>query len=298
MRNDTLLIMGALAMLSPACSVDDEPGPGPDDRGDTGGATQGSSSGGSTGETRGPADSDTSEPPDSGGATEGESGGGGGSDGGATSGGGGTTGNGSSGDGSTGDPGTAGETGGEGDTGQSPIECEGYDEADYPEGRASFTIENGRAIMAGVIGSSTPGEVRRLLDEHPEVEVVVMPFVPGSEDDVANLEAARLLHEAGLHTCLPSQGLIASGGVDFFLAGTRRAAGAGGLVGVHSWAAGNGLEGGDLPRDDPEHRRYLDYYAEIGIDESFYWFTLDAAPSDDVHWMTPSELERYGVLTE
>ena len=29
----------------------------------------------------------------------------------------------------------------------------------------------------------------------------------------------------------------------------------------------------------------------------FYWFSLQAAPSDGIHEMTPGELSRYGVLT-
>ena len=50
-----------------------------------------------------------------------------------------------------------------------------------------------------------------------KVRVIVMPFVPGSADDVANLKAGRMLREAGLKTCVPSEGLVASGGVDLFL---------------------------------------------------------------------------------
>ncbi len=39
----------------------------------------------------------------------------------------------------------------------------------------------------------------------------------------------------------------------------------------------------------------VDYYADMGIDEEFYWFTLDAASSDGIHWMTQDELSSYGL---
>ena len=39
-------------------------------------------------------------------------------------------------------------------------------------------------------------------------------------------------------------------------------------------------------RDHEEHRVYLDFYEEMGIPEAFYWFTLEAASADEVHWMS------------
>lgn len=193
------------------------------------------------------------------------------------------------------------ETGSEAgsETGSEPITCEGFDEADYDDVPATFELlGDGRAIMAGYIDGSTPAALASLLNDNPDLELLIMPFVPGSADDVANLQAGRMLHAAQVATCVPSTGLIASGGVDFFLAGSQRVAPQGAMLGVHSWATGGGIEGGELPMDHPEHSLYLDYYADIGIDGAFYWFTLEAAPSDGIHWMTPEEMATYGVLTE
>lgn len=162
---------------------------------------------------------------------------------------------------------------------------------------ASFVVEGDEAVMAGVIDSSTPAEVRDLIDDHPEVTTIVMVDVPGSDDDVANLEASRLIRAAGFATHVPADGEIASGGVDFFLAGATRSYGPGAIFSVHSWAAGDGRTGADLPQDDPEHDLYLDYYAEMDVDEDFYWFTLEAAPADSFHDMTEAELERFGFDT-
>ncbi len=183
------------------------------------------------------------------------------------------------------------------DSGPEELTCEGYLESDYPDVPATFEVEGDRAVMYGIIDSSTPGVVEELLQQNPSLEVLIMPFVPGSMDDYSNLYAARMVREAGLATCVPSTGAIASGGVDFFIAGVQRSAREGALLGVHSWGAGD-MDGRDVPKDSPLHDDYIDYYEEMGIAEDFYWFTLEAAPADDIHWMTRDEIEEYELETE
>lgn len=180
------------------------------------------------------------------------------------------------------------------------VQCSlgGLDEAAQDYMSATFEVEGNTAFMNGVIDGTTPGEVRDLIEDYPEVRRIVMENVDGSDDDEANLRAARRVREHGFHTHVPADGLIASGGTDFFIAGTTRTVENGGRVGVHSWAAGDDTEGADLPDDHPDHEPYLDYYWEMGIPEDFYWFTLDAAPSSDMHWMTQEELAHYEIVTE
>lgn len=91
--------------------------------------------------------------------------------------------------------------------------------------------------------------------------------------------------------------MVASGGVDFFLAGTQRRIAKGALVGVHAWSDGFN-SATDLADDDPAHQSYLDFYKTVGIDPQFYWYTLDAAPADDMHWMTDDELRRFSIATQ
>lgn len=161
-----------------------------------------------------------------------------------------------------------------------------------------FVVEGADATMSGEIGSSTPDEVRQLIADNPEVTTIVMVDVPGSGDDRANLEASRLVREAGLATHLDADGFVASGGVDFYLAGVERTFDEGARFGVHSWATSDGIEGKDVDPDDPQHLDYLDYYEEVGISADFYWFTLEAAPADDYHIMTDEELDTYGFATD
>ena len=126
----------------------------------------------------------------------------------------------------------------------------------------------------------------------------MLTSVPGSADDEGNLELGRMLRGAGVTTYLPAQALVASGGTDLFLSGAKRIMERGAMVGVHSWADGDGTVGGKIPRDNPAHQMYLDYYREMGIPEDFYWFTLQAAPPEGIHWMTEAELQDYAIYTE
>ena len=98
-------------------------------------------------------------------------------------------------------------------------ECKQPTVEGLPYEAATFEIEAETAFMYGVIDYTTPGVVQSLVDEHPEVTRIVMVDVPGSDDDPANLEASRLVRDHGLVTVVPSNGVIASGGVDFFTAG-------------------------------------------------------------------------------
>jgi hypothetical protein len=163
--------------------------------------------------------------------------------------------------------------------------------------RVSFDVEGDRAYMNGTINTGTPEQVATLLAENPGLSVIEMEMVPGSVDDEACLAAGRLVREHGLSTHLAADGEIASGGVDFFLAGVERTIEDGGMVGVHSWSQLGGPDGEELPRDDSEHQPYLDYFLEMSISEDFYWFTLEAASANDIHWMSLEELVAYDVIT-
>ena len=171
-----------------------------------------------------------------------------------------------------------------------------------PYEAATFEIEGETAFMYGVIDHTTPAVVQALVDDHPEVTRIVMVDVPGSDDDPANLEASRLVREHGLTTVVSSNGVIASGGVDFFTAGKYRVVEPCGKLGVHSWDEdgpdGSIIFGNEVPRDHEIHAMFLEFYREMDIPEDFYWFTLEAAPSKRIHWMSDEEIVLYGLVTE
>ena len=161
---------------------------------------------------------------------------------------------------------------------------------------ATFTISNGIATMVGVINADTAAEVLKLIFEYPDVRTIVMENVPGSIDDETNLRAARYIRKFGFTTIVKEGGSVASGGTDFFLAGKKRKVESDAKLGIHSWG-GFGVQGKDVPRDDPQHQLYLKYYKDMGIPAAFYWRTLDAAPADDIHWMTEKEIDKFNIRT-
>ncbi|MEM1093581.1 MAG: alpha/beta hydrolase [Bacteroidota bacterium] len=179
---------------------------------------------------------------------------------------------------------------------------------------ATFQVDGDAIAMNGVIDCTTAGRFFALLDATPGVTTLRLDYVPGSDDDDANFIFGQQVHERGLHTHVPdlrlnpgsasagervAAGLIASGGVDLFLAGIERTVGEGACLGVHSWEDEAGVQGGDLPPDDETHDLYLDYFAAIGyaLGRDFYFYTLGVAPAERLHYMSRAELEQFDMVT-
>jgi len=160
----------------------------------------------------------------------------------------------------------------------------------------SFAVSGDEITASGEIDSNSLDLFEDIIGDHPNAKTLVLRYIGGSVDDEANMKFARVVRDMGMTTLVPSDGLVASGGTDLFLAGVDRVLEPGACVGVHSWAAED-FTATDLPRSDPEHDRYLSYYQDMQIDTAFYWFTLQAAPADGMHWMTTEEAGRYNVST-
>lgn len=155
------------------------------------------------------------------------------------------------------------------------------------------------AVMNGVIGSNTPQHWTNFITAFPETTHLIMKDCPGSMDDEANLQVARQVRMKDLSVHLPADAEIASGAVDFYLAGTTRTRDTGSRIGVHSWSDGN-QEATAFPVGHAHHQPYINYYVEMGLSqadaEAFYYFTINAATADNIHWMTDEEIEQYKLL--
>ena len=150
--------------------------------------------------------------------------------------------------------------------------------------------------MKGVIYSNTLKDIKTVLDKNPQVTTLVMVDVPGSIDDEINLLASQEIRSRNINTYLPKDGMVASGGTDMFLAGKKRQVHPTAKLGVHSWSDGD--KGGDeYPKDHPDHNMFLEYYKEMDIPVDFYWYTLDAAPADSIHWMLQKEILQFDIVT-
>lgn len=166
-------------------------------------------------------------------------------------------------------------------------------------GSSAFTLDGSTATLNGVLGSLTFAQVEAIVQQHPEVDSLVLSDVPGSINDEVNVQTGRMVRDAGWSTFVAADGVIASGGVDLFCAGATRSIEPGAQLGVHSWSDGT-MDGIDYPADDPAHDMQLAYFTEMlgdPLGPDFYWFTLQAAPADDIHWMTTEEIEQYQLLT-
>jgi len=174
------------------------------------------------------------------------------------------------------------------------LKIEGDDVAHFYFEENQTTMDT--LYMKGVIYSGTLEDITAIFQENPEITTLVMVDVPGSIDDEVNLVASQAIRKHGINTYIPESGMVASGGTDMFLAGRKRAVHPTAKLGVHSWGGGK-QAALDYPKDHEEHKKHLDYYIKMNIPTDFYWYTLEAAPAEDIHWMTPHEIKEYKVVT-
>ncbi|MFL0355799.1 hypothetical protein ACI5KX_04910 [Erythrobacter sp. GH1-10] len=171
--------------------------------------------------------------------------------------------------------------------------------ADDPESLV-LLAGDGYFSASGTLVPDSGAHIDAVRRNHPDIKVLVLQNVPGSDDDNDYMDAAWKLHQDGFTTVVPADGLVASGGTDFFLAGKRRIIEPGACIGVHSWEDGGppAYQATDLPRDHEDHQDFLSYFEAIGISPEFYWFTITAAPAEGMHWMSPAEMNRFGMSSE
>ena len=102
-----------------------------------------------------------------------------------------------------------------------------------------------------------------------------------------------------LYMFLPPNAKIESGAVDFFLAGTTRTMDSGAKIGVHAWSDGSS-SATEYAVGHQEHQIYIDYYASIGYSQeeavNLYYFIINSAGPDDIHYLTEEEIESFNIL--
>lgn len=162
----------------------------------------------------------------------------------------------------------------------------------------SIEVEGNSAYLSGVLGHDLVQQLSDLVRENPNVTDIVLVDVPGSVDQRATMQGARLIRHLGLNTHIAPTGYVLSGGVDLFLGGVERSIGAGAGVGVHAWSDGTKIAATTLNVTDPIHATYVNFYLEMGVPERFYWFSLDAAPADRVYFLSPEEVYDFQLATQ
>ena len=171
-----------------------------------------------------------------------------------------------------------------------------------------FRVEGSVAYGNGTIYPGSARYFERFMEDHPEVRTLVLQDMPGSQSERATLALARHIRRLGLNTHLTAQSDIASGATDVFVGGVKRTIACGAGFGVHSWQATEvGPDGSmsvytarDIARDPNhvDHKATIRYFEDMGLTAKFYWFTVDAAPFQGMYYMTPTQLEQFGIVTE
>lgn len=154
-------------------------------------------------------------------------------------------------------------------------------------------LDESTVALVDVTDGASPAQFAALLRAYPGVRTLRFHDCPGTEDDIANLKLGRMIRAAGLAVEVPEGGSVRSGAVELVLAGTSLAIAEGAEFAVHGWIDEDGLGAADYAPDAPEHRKYLAYYREMGLEaglaERFYAMT-NSVPFERALWLTGSDM--------
>ena len=162
-------------------------------------------------------------------------------------------------------------------------------------------IDETTAALVDVTREQAPVHFGAMLADYPAIDTLDFVEAPGTHDDRANLRLGRMIRAHGIATRVRDGGSIRSGAVELFLAGATHDIHPDSEFAVHGWLDDWGRGAQDYPMHAPEHRRYLDYYMEMGMDEAqaraFYAMT-NSVPFDDAMWLSGSEMRRWVANAE
>ena len=157
---------------------------------------------------------------------------------------------------------------------------------------ATIEVKGNKGYVKGVLGKLFYEKLENTLKEHPNLNTLVLVDIPGSINDEWNLRTCSLVYEKGITTELLSNSVVESGGTDLFVSGKKVIFAEGAKAGVHAWD-GADKPATEYPKDHKEHKMFLELYSKVKVDSSFYWFTLKAAPAEDIYHMKKSEIQKY-----
>jgi len=157
-------------------------------------------------------------------------------------------------------------------------------------------LDSRTAALVGATDSRSPAWFRAMLRDHPRLATLRFVECPGTYDDRANLALGRMIRASGLAVEVPAGGSVRSGAVDLALAGVSLTIDDRARFAVHAWLDEYGRGAADYAADSAEHRKYLAYYREMGMDAgqaaSFYAMT-NATPFERARWLSGAEMRRW-----
>jgi len=175
--------------------------------------------------------------------------------------------------------------------------------APVPEGVAAYgpfrVLDGNRAAIVGVTDARTPAAFAQMMRDWPQIALLEMVDVPGTEDDRANLRLGRMIRAARIATYVPAGGSVRSGGVELFVAGIQRYADADAEFAVHAWMDEDGLEATDYAASAHENAKYLAYYRQMGMaagEAAAFYAMTNSVPHDDARWLSGAQMAHWVKL--
>ncbi len=149
------------------------------------------------------------------------------------------------------------------------------------------------ARLYGQIDDTIDEKTRELIDNNPDLHTIELVYVPGSDHDIDNHKAWRMIRDAWIKTRIKEFWFIASGGTDLLMAWTKRTIADGAFIGVHAWTSPSVPASWSLSTSHSAHAEYLNYFADMGISTDLYWWILENTRPTNIHWMTSGDLDTY-----
>ncbi len=172
-----------------------------------------------------------------------------------------------------------------------------WDMTEPYEHSLTFEVQGNHAIVRGTTDSHSHNLIKDFVRENPGVKTLILQAMPGTQDMDTNRRVVLDLRAAGLATHVPADGRIASGAVDWFIAGSPRTIECGAMIGVHSWASKTG-DRADKTFYDGQRTTQRYFLSKMSVDPDFYEFTRSAAGPDDIHWLSVEEMLRFRLITK
>ena len=167
----------------------------------------------------------------------------------------------------------------------------------------NFEVQADNSVqLNGSITASSPLDLTNLLNDHPNVDKIVIQNIEAQQLAESTVETAAIIHANEINTHLAEGVLVSRGSLDFFLAGKQRTKAESAQIGVGAWRDADGNVATDFEFGDSAHTPYLNYYVDIGIlfsdASNFYYFYIQTAGPDDVFILNDEQIELFELLTE
>lgn len=165
-----------------------------------------------------------------------------------------------------------------------------------------FTLDLDRkiAVFDGTIDSEAEADLSEMLGFYNTVEEIRFENATGASSASSAFAMAELISANNLTTSIVENGEISQFATYVFLGGTSRSLGDNAKIGVNSWQTNNGIEASTLSEDNNVHDPFISFLMNNGYSEDdaqeFYFFTLNAASSSEVHYLSKEEINNFRLI--